>query len=139
MAKNNQYNGLGFPVILLGVKTKKTPFGEALDIDHEKLRRTVFRALIEKPGRFSGAEVKFIRHEMGMSQEIFADLVSSERSSVAKWEKKDLALTKMAESAEILIRIEMSNFVSKRDLNRLYDKVRKSVRKEQQEMIEISA
>lgn len=139
MAKATQYNGLGFPVILLGVKTKKTPYGEALDIDHEKLKRTVFRALIEKPGRFTGAEVKFIRHEMELSQEVFADLVSADRSSVAKWEKKDLALTSMAESAEILIRIEMSNFVSKKDLGRLYSRVRKSVRQRQQEFIQVPA
>lgn len=136
--KGYEYSGLGFPVILMGVKPKKTPYGKSLNIDHEVLRKSVFKMLIEKPGRFLGAEIKFIRHEMGLSQEVFADLVISERSSVAKWEKKDLKPTGMAESTEIMIRIEMSKHL-KADLNKVYDKANKSVRSDKQEMLRLSA
>lgn len=139
MSKSYVYNGLGFPVVVMGVRPRKTPYGDGLGIDHEMLRKALFKMLIEKPGRFLGAEIKFIRHEFGLSQEVFADLIFSERSSVAKWEKKDLKPTGMSESTEIMLRIEMSKQIKQKDINKVYDKACKSVRSEEQEILRFTA
>src|SRR5690606_15323339 len=92
-------------------------YGEVLDIDFNRLSTEVFEALIRKPGKLSGAEVKFIRNRMGMTQNIFADFLGIDRSSVGKWEAKDLRATGMATATEILLRIQMARHV-KRSIDR---------------------
>ena len=105
---NKIFNGLGFPIVLLKAKTKDTEYGEVLDVDFNRLSELVFEALIRKPARFSGAEVKFIRHHMELSQNVFADLLDIDRSSVGKWEAKDLKPTQMMPAVELSLRIQMT-------------------------------
>ncbi len=52
--KNKIFNGLGFPFVLLSTQVKDTEYGEALDINLNKLSEFAFVALPRKPSRFSG-------------------------------------------------------------------------------------
>ena len=105
---NKIFNGLGFPIVLLNAKIKNTEYGEVLDVDFNKLSELVFEALIRKPSRFSGAEVKFIRNHMELSQNVFGNMLDVDRSSVGKWEAKDLKPTQMMPAVELSLRIQMA-------------------------------
>lgn len=102
------FNGLGFPIVLINPGYKKVRGEEILDIDYEKLQRSAFEALIRKPSSLSGSELRFIRLYMEMTCNVFADYVGVDRSSVGKWEKKDLAWTGMTIAAETLVRVRMT-------------------------------
>jgi DNA-binding transcriptional regulator YiaG len=72
--KKTRYNGLGFPIDLTGVKTRKFR-GEILpDINHRNLEDQVFKTLLWLPAHFSGAQLSFIRGYMGLSQKEFAKI-----------------------------------------------------------------
>lgn len=109
--KTISFNGLGFPVVLVNASFTDSPYGETLDINFNLLEAMVFEALIRKPTRFAGAEVKFIRHVMEMTQNVFADFLGVERSAVAKWESKDLKATGMTPATEGLLRIQMARHI----------------------------
>ena len=85
-----RFNGFGFPVIIRNAPVKKTRHGDVVDLDFGEIEDALFMAIAEKPTRISGAELKFVRSHMNLTQEGFAGLIGVERSSVAKWEKKDL-------------------------------------------------
>lgn len=126
--KTMTFNGLGFPVVLHNVHTVETSHGKALDIDYNALQSLAFEALIRKPARLSGAEVRFIRHHMLMSQTVFADFLGVERSAVAKWEAKDLAATGMAQPTELVLRIQMVRHL-RRSVDRELSFIEPGVRK----------
>lgn len=111
--KNLEFNGLGFPVILVDPPFAHSDEGDVLDINYERLQRTAFEALIRKPASLSGAEVRFIRMFMEQSQNVFADLFGVDRSCVGKWESKDLEWTGMGVPAEMLLRTKMVQHLHK--------------------------
>lgn len=114
MTKNEIiFNGLGFPLVLVNAPTKVV-FGETVpDIDFDRLERIVFLDLIFKRSRISGAELRFIRHRMGLSQADFAKELNVDRTAVSKWESKDLTSTGMEPNTEAYLRSKMVRFVSK--------------------------
>jgi DNA-binding transcriptional regulator YiaG len=126
--KTTEFNGLGFPIVLVNASLAMTPYGETLDVDFNRLQDLVFEALIRKPARFAGAEVKFIRLFMEMTQNVFADFLGVERSAVAKWEGKDLKATGMTPATEGLVRIQMARHI-KRSLDKEFPYIEPAMRK----------
>jgi DNA-binding transcriptional regulator YiaG len=132
-----KFKGFGFPILILKPKYLETQGGKVLDVDYTKLEILAFKALIYKSGRYTGAEIKFIRNHMEYTQKTFADLLPVNRSSVTNWESKNLKQTGMDITTELIIKIEMVKFL-KLDLNKAYDLLKKSTRsKVSAEMIEI--
>lgn len=127
--KTMVFNGLGFPVVLVNVRTKETQHGEALDFNMNDLEAMVFEALIRKPARFSGAELKFVRHVMELTQAVLADLLGDvDRSAVAKWEAKDLKPTGMSAATELMVRVQMIRHL-KRSLDKEFPYLEPAIRK----------
>ncbi len=108
--KQLQFDGLGFPLILLNPSYKKLRGQEILDVDFDYLQQSAFAALVRKPSSFSGAELKFVRLHMAMTQNTFADFLGVDRSSVGKWEVKDLEWTGMTIPTETLVRVKMVQY-----------------------------
>lgn len=83
------YEGLGFPVVLVGFKTKKIR-GEVLpEVNFKDLQAMAFAALISKPGRLTGSELLFMRSYLGLTQLQFSKQVGlANHSRVSQWEKK---------------------------------------------------
>jgi putative zinc finger/helix-turn-helix YgiT family protein len=52
----------------------------------DELDRTLASAVIRKPGRLSGAEVRFLRSYLGYSGADFAKLIGSDPATVSRWE-----------------------------------------------------
>jgi DNA-binding XRE family transcriptional regulator len=106
--KTKRFNGFGFPVVLVGVPVRVEFGDEILDVDFNALGNRVFAALLTKPGRLSGAEVKFLRQSLDMTQEQFAKIMKVERSLISKWEKQDLKAKGMSSHIEIFLRLKLA-------------------------------
>ena len=87
--KKVTYSGLGFPIILEGVKTREFR-GEILpDINHRELEDLVFKTLLWLPAHFSGAHLSFVRGYMGLSQKEFATMLGLKTHKLASSDRQE--------------------------------------------------
>lgn len=71
-----------------GYKVKHTNYGDAVAIDDiDGLHLTITQNLIEKKGRLTGMEFRFLRTVMGMSQIGIAGMLGVQEQSVSLWER----------------------------------------------------
>jgi len=110
-----EYKALGFPIIILNPSYIEFEGEKVLDISPKRIMDAAFEAVIQKPSRLSGAEIKFLRGYMELSQEAFGRLVNVDHSTVAKWELKKLTFTGMDVPTEALIRMRCKLHINKRD------------------------
>ena len=113
------WEGLGFPIQLIGFKTK-TINGESVpDLNMKIIQETAFRGLIAKSGRFTGCELKFIRTYLHLTQIEFAKAINaSDRSSISQWENKLDSITGMDINTEIMIRLFMAKQCEEGDIRK---------------------
>jgi DNA-binding transcriptional regulator YiaG len=71
-----------------GYVIRNTPYGKSVAIhDVEGLHRLIGRAIAQQP-RLSGAQLRFLRKEMDMSQSALALLVGTSEQNVSLWERR---------------------------------------------------
>ena len=71
-----------------GYNVKRTAYGKAVAIeDVDGLHRCIAMQLVCDKPRLSGAEFRFLRKELGMSQSRLAAVLGNNAQTVAKWEK----------------------------------------------------
>lgn len=86
-----------------GYKTIKTAYGPALAIeDVGGLHRAIALSICGKSNRLSGPEVRFLRHELDMSQSVLAAALHVSTQTVALWEKSK---AKISGPADKLLRV----------------------------------
>jgi putative zinc finger/helix-turn-helix YgiT family protein len=76
-------------VVLVGVEVRRCPacaYRELVLPRVTELHRTIAYALIRKPSRFSGSEVRYLRKYLGWSGVDFARHVGVDPSTVSNWE-----------------------------------------------------
>ncbi len=66
------------------------------------LHRLIAEGIVGSDGSLTGAELRFLRSEMGMTQSQLGSLLHRERLTVSRWERDESA---MDGSAEALLRI----------------------------------
>lgn len=110
--KKTRYTGLGFPIALIGVKTREFR-GEIIpDINHRELEDQVFKILLWLPTHFSGAHLSFVRGYMGLSQKKFATMLGLKtHTTISGWEGKEDKVTGMPGATEVIIRLIMADFI----------------------------
>jgi DNA-binding transcriptional regulator YiaG len=109
------WEGFGFPVILNRVTFKMTPQGyKIMDVNMKRLRQEVLLALVLKKSLLSGAELKFIRSSLEMSQKEFANFIDvAGHSSIAQWERKNTKATGMSFHTELVMRLRVGRKLTK--------------------------
>ncbi|AIC11373.1 transcriptional regulator [Xylella fastidiosa subsp. fastidiosa] len=71
-----------------GFTVHKTPYGDGIAIDDlPGLHKSLSLALVMKPGKLSGTEIRFMRKEIEMSQSSLAALLGTNVQTLAAWEK----------------------------------------------------
>ena len=81
-----------------GYETYDTDYGEAVGIhDVEGLHKAIGLHLIANKPRLTGAEVRFLRIELDLSQKGLANLLGVTEQSVRGWEKHRNTITKAPE------------------------------------------
>ena len=94
-----RYTGCGLRNVWLqnGYKEKQTPYGKAVAIeDVEGLHRVVAKMLTRKP-RLSGAEFRFLRKELDLSQAVLARMFGYDAQTIALWEKSRVRVPQLAD------------------------------------------
>lgn len=89
MTERYRYIECGLDNVYLegGVERVDSPYGEAVIIHHmEDLHRCIAKCLLEKKGRLDGAEFRFLRTELDLSQEIMGELCGRGERAVRGWE-----------------------------------------------------
>jgi putative transcriptional regulator len=99
-------------------------YGELISITNPRgLHERIGRWLVAQPRTLRGAEFRFLRTELDMSQRMLADLVGTNEQSIAKWEKardKDVA----NKAAERLLRLAYINYLDgKPEFSAVIDRV----------------
>lgn len=91
--------GLTNIYLLNGYKIKKTARGEAISIhDVDGLHKAIGLFLVTSKKDLSGQEIRFLRHEMLMSQMTLAELLGVSEQAVHRWEKGKTTIPKPSES-----------------------------------------
>jgi DNA-binding transcriptional regulator YiaG len=108
------YTALGFPVVIVNPSYCIFEGEEVLDISPKDIMDAVFRMIPEKKGRLTGAEVRFLRSYMKLTQETFGRMIGVDHSSIAKWEGKKQEVTGMDIQVEILLRARCRLFANKK-------------------------
>ncbi len=86
----HQYKQCGLDNIYLvnGVTRRPTPRGEVIHIEDVKgLHAAIGQMLVQERKRLNGRELRFLRHEINLTQENLAALLGTEAQNVARWEK----------------------------------------------------
>lgn len=87
MAYHYTDSGLDNIYLENGYTIHKTPYGEGVSIqDTEGLHRAIGKSLISHPYALNGAEFRFLRMEMELTQKCIADLIGSTEQNVRRWE-----------------------------------------------------
>ena len=106
------YKGLGFPIVLRGVKTFEFR-GEILPkINHRELEDMAFNTLLWMPAYFSGVHLLFVRTHMKLSQKKLASILGLKtHATISGWEGKKEKATGMPSTTEVVIRLLMADFI----------------------------
>ena len=92
MTKYLQYTACGLENVWLanGYKVKTTRYGDAVAVnDVDGLHKLIAQTLIDKPGRLTGKEFRFLRTQLGLSQEALGVMLDFSENAVSLWERKD--------------------------------------------------
>ncbi len=85
-----KYKGAGLDNIYLsnGYKIRKTRYGKAVAVeDVEGLHKAIGLYLVDNRAYLSGAEFRFLRKELDLSQKQLGRLIGVGEQAIAKWEK----------------------------------------------------
>lgn len=85
-----RYTGAGLKNIYLvnGYQIRNTRYGKAVSVeDVEGLHQAIGLYLVENKSKLTGAELRFLRKEMDMSQKQLGQLIGINSQTIALWEK----------------------------------------------------
>jgi len=122
----NMYNyatcGLKDVWLLNGYEIIDDPeYGECVSIyDTAGLHKAIGHNIINNRPKLSGAEFRFLRKEMELSQQAVADLFGNDAQAVARWEKTG----KVPKWADRLIRLLMQDYYGESGARALIDRIR---------------
>lgn len=113
MKKTILFNHLGFPIKLIDWPHIVVDGDQVPNVDYRKLEDIIFQLLPIKLTKLNGAEIKFIRRHLGMTQKRFAKWLEDEtdESTISKWENADLKPSGMPNSMERSIRMQLISYI----------------------------
>lgn len=108
MKKEDAYHytesGLDYVYLVGGVDYHAGPRGKTISIrDLEGLHRAIGNYLVTEKSNLSGPELRFLRHEMLMSQSTLAHLLKVKEQTIHRWESGKTE--QIPTSADVLIRL----------------------------------
>jgi len=84
------YTGCALPNVYLenGYELVKSPYGEGVAIHEiDRLHAALGAVVVANTAPLTGADFRFLRQELGLSQAALGDLVGKDEQAVARWEK----------------------------------------------------
>lgn len=93
--------GLRHVYLQNGYAVQQTPYGETVAINDVAGLHRAIGVSIARRARLTGAELRFLRKEMGLSQRALATLIGSSEQNVSNWERKG----RLSRMADRLVRV----------------------------------
>jgi putative transcriptional regulator len=123
MAYHYTESGLDNIYLIDGYTIHKTPYGEGVSIQNtDALHKAIGKWLIDQPHPFNGAELRFIRTEMELTQRVLAGLIGTEEQTLRLWEKSRKKF--MPSTADRLLRAIYSEFLGNNiHIKRMLEKI----------------
>ena len=90
-----QYKQSGLDNVWLvnGFEVISTPYGNAVKFENaNELDGAIAKALLHKNEVMNGKEFRFLRQQIGMSQNDVAQFMQLDVQTIARWEKEQIAL-----------------------------------------------
>lgn len=110
MAYHYKESGLDNVYLENGVTIHQTPYGEGVSIkDTDGLHKLIGKWLVETPKKLNGAELRFLRLEMEMTQRNLAAVLGQDEQAVRRWEKN--RTKPINGSADRLMRLLYSEYI----------------------------
>ena len=105
---NHHYTESGLPNVWVRCLSGKDDAGEKTIIIPKinRLHTQIARAIVMSKGALTGAELRFLRSEMGLTQTQLGEFVHRKRLTIARWETEE---TPVDAAADTLIRILASD------------------------------
>ena len=117
--------GFGFPVHLMNVPMVKIRGSWVPRINHKHLAEAVLRALVHKPARWTGQELRFVRLQLEKTLAEFAKMFYVTHPAVLKWEKRGHQTTRMNWATEKDIRLHVYlKMAEEGDFEEVYQELR---------------
>lgn len=89
MTYHYKESGLDNIYLIDGYTIHKTPYGKGVSVQNtEGLHKAIGKWLIAQPRPLNGAELRFIRTEMELTQRTLAGIIGAEEQTLRLWEKK---------------------------------------------------
>ena len=86
-------SGLDYVWLVNGFERHDTPYGSGVSIhDVDGLHALIGMRIAEQSNTLSGAEVRFLRHELDLSQKALGSLLGVKDQTVARWEKEAVSI-----------------------------------------------
>jgi DNA-binding transcriptional regulator YiaG len=80
-------SGLDYVYLASGFDIRETRRGEVVSfVDLDGLHRAIGHFIVTERRRLSGPEIRFLRHELDLSQAALAHLLGTAERTVARWE-----------------------------------------------------
>lgn len=139
MKANNMYHytacGLDNIYLRNGFVIKETPSGTTVSIHNlDGLHKAIANNIITKDSPINGKEFKFLRIEMDLSQSAIGALMEKSDQTIAKWEKGEIPVPRLADTA---IRNLYSESAEKGPIQGLLTKLKDLDRKYHETMIQL--
>lgn len=115
LAKEYEYDGLGFPILLMNFPVITVRGVEVPDIDYNDLQKKVLLTLSSKPFPLTGSEIRFIRQYFQMTYVEFANKFGVTHAGVINWEKLKNHSAKITPTTELCIRLEILDYLHVKD------------------------
>jgi DNA-binding transcriptional regulator YiaG len=103
-------SGLNNVVLESGYREIDTPYGRGVSIENlDALHLAIGKWLLKVPKQLNGAEFRFLRHELDISQARLARLLGEKEQNIGRWERaRDRPVNP---SADRVIRALYSEFI----------------------------
>ncbi len=113
---NMIYEELGFPIVLVDPPVVTVRGHEVPDVNLRALQEAVYGMLVVKPARLTGAEVRFIRKYLRLTQANLAEVLNrANHTVVSQWESRGDRPSGMDYNTEVLLRIWMATQCGRAD------------------------
>lgn len=93
-----------------------------------RLHRVIAEGIVMLPSKMSGKELRFLRTEMGLTQEKLADVLKVTLLTVSRWEREESPIKDTAEMLIRLMAVEHLELNVKLDVDSVSAKVTRAAR-----------
>lgn len=111
-ARRYRYTACGLDNVYLlnGYRTQPSPYGKTVAIGKlDELHMAIGSILIRERKTLNGNEVRFLRHELKLSQNRLAALLGVDEQTVARWEKRQAGVSGPADKMIRLLYAEAAD------------------------------